>query len=87
MEALGIYPPTAVVKVGDTVPDIGEGLAAGAWSVGVLRSSSEVGCTEEEWDSAAGRRTQREAWQRAQKSCWPPARMPWWKPERASDLI
>jgi phosphonoacetaldehyde hydrolase len=31
------------------VPDIGEGLAAGAWSVGVLRSSSEVGCSEEAW--------------------------------------
>ena len=49
MEALDVYPPLAVVKVGDTVPDIEEGLAAGAWSVGVLRSSSEVGCTEEEW--------------------------------------
>jgi phosphonoacetaldehyde hydrolase len=51
MEALGLFPPAAVVKVGDTVPDIGEGLSAGAWSVGVLRSSSEVGCTEEEWDA------------------------------------
>jgi phosphonoacetaldehyde hydrolase len=51
MEALGVYPPAAVVKVGDTVPDIGEGLAAGAWSVGVLRSSSAVGCTEQEWDA------------------------------------
>jgi phosphonoacetaldehyde hydrolase len=49
MEALGIYPPSAVVKVGDTVPDIEEGLAAGAWSVGVLRSSSDVACTEEQW--------------------------------------
>jgi phosphonoacetaldehyde hydrolase len=50
MEALGHFPPAVVVKVGDTVPDIGEGLAAGAWSVGVLRSSSLVGWTEEEWD-------------------------------------
>ncbi len=49
MEALGRFPPASVVKVGDTVPDIGEGLSAGAWSVGVLRTSSEVGCTEEEW--------------------------------------
>jgi phosphonoacetaldehyde hydrolase len=49
MEALRCFPPASVVKVGDTVPDIGEGLAAGAWSVGILRSSSEVGCTEEEW--------------------------------------
>jgi phosphonoacetaldehyde hydrolase len=49
MEAVGVFPPAAVMKVGDTVPDIGEGLAAGAWSVGVLRSSSDVGCTEHEW--------------------------------------
>jgi phosphonoacetaldehyde hydrolase len=49
LEALGVFPPAAVVKVGDTVPDIGEGLAAGAWSVGVVRSSSEVGCTAQEW--------------------------------------
>jgi phosphonoacetaldehyde hydrolase len=51
MEALGVYPPAAVVKVGDTVPDVGEALAAGAWSVGVLRTSSDVGCTEREWDA------------------------------------
>ena len=49
MEALRVYPPSAVMKVGDTVPDVGEGLAAGAWSVGVVRSSSEVGCTAREW--------------------------------------
>jgi phosphonoacetaldehyde hydrolase len=49
MEAVGAFPPAAVVKVGDTVPDIGEGLSAGAWSVGVSRSSSDVGCTEDEW--------------------------------------
>jgi phosphonoacetaldehyde hydrolase len=49
MEALDVFPPAAVVKVGDTVPDVGEGLSAGAWSVGVVRSSSEVGCTAKEW--------------------------------------
>jgi phosphonoacetaldehyde hydrolase len=49
MEALKVFPPAAVVKVGDTIPDIGEGLAAGAWSVGVVQSSSEVGCTLKEW--------------------------------------
>jgi phosphonoacetaldehyde hydrolase len=51
MEGLGLFPPAAVVKVGDTVPDIGEGLSAGTWSIGVLRTSSEVGCTEQEWDA------------------------------------
>jgi phosphonoacetaldehyde hydrolase len=54
METLGVFPPAAVVKVGDTPVDIGEGLSAGAWSVGVLRSSSDVGCTEEEWDALPG---------------------------------
>lgn len=48
METVGIYPPCTVVKVGDTVPDIEEGRNAGAWSIGVTRSSSAVGCTEEE---------------------------------------
>ena len=33
MEALAIYPPSAVLKIGDTVPDIEEGRAAGAWSI------------------------------------------------------
>jgi phosphonoacetaldehyde hydrolase len=51
MEALWLFPPASVVKVGDTVPDIGEGLSAGVWSVGILRSSSEVGCTVLEWDA------------------------------------
>src|SRR5205823_3265316 len=49
MEALGVYPPALVVKVGDTVPDIAEGRNAGVWSVGVTRTGSEVGCTEEEF--------------------------------------
>jgi phosphonoacetaldehyde hydrolase len=50
MEAAGVYPPSRVVKLGDTVPDVEEGLNAGAWSVGVTQSSSEVGCTLEEWN-------------------------------------
>jgi phosphonoacetaldehyde hydrolase len=48
METIGVYPPSAVVKVGDTVLDIEEGRNAGVWSVGITRSSSLVGCTEEE---------------------------------------
>jgi phosphonoacetaldehyde hydrolase len=49
MEALDVYPPAAVVKVGDTAADMEEGISAGAWSVGVVRSSSEVRCTAQEW--------------------------------------
>jgi len=53
MEALGVYPPAAVVKIGDTVPDIEEGLAAGVWSVGVTRTGSDVGMTVEEFAALA----------------------------------
>ncbi len=48
MEALGVYPPAAVVKVGDTVIDIEDGRNAGCWSVGVADSSNEMGLTESE---------------------------------------
>lgn len=46
MQALNVFPPAAVLKVGDTVFDIQEGLNAGAWSAGVVDSSSDVGLTE-----------------------------------------
>jgi phosphonoacetaldehyde hydrolase len=49
MEALGVYPPSAVVKVGDTPVDMGEGRSAGAWCVGVIDSSNEMGLSEEEF--------------------------------------
>lgn len=48
METFRVFPPAAVLKVGDTVPDIEEGRNAGVWSVGVTRTGSEVGCTEDE---------------------------------------
>ena len=48
MEALAVYPPAAVVKVGDTVTDIEDGRNAGCWSVGVVDSSNEMGLTEAE---------------------------------------
>ncbi len=49
MQTFGIYPPSAVVKVGDTLADIAEGRNAGAWSVGVISSSSDVGLSEAGW--------------------------------------
>lgn len=48
MEALGVYPPAAVIKVGDTVPDIEEGRNAGVWSIGVTETGSELGLTAAE---------------------------------------
>lgn len=45
---LGVYPPGLVVKVGDTVPDIAEGLNAGMWTVGVALTGNELGLSREE---------------------------------------
>lgn len=38
----------SVVKLGDTVADIREGVNAGVWSVGVIMGSNEMGLTEAE---------------------------------------
>jgi phosphonoacetaldehyde hydrolase len=44
----GVYPPEAVVKVGDTKPDISEGLNAGTWTVGLAQTGNEVGLNGDE---------------------------------------
>jgi phosphonoacetaldehyde hydrolase len=49
MESMGVFPPHAVVKVGDTVHDILEGRNAGTWSVGVTHTGSAVGCASDEF--------------------------------------
>jgi len=49
MEKLGVYPPSAVVKVGDTVVDIIDGLNAGCWSVGIIDTGNEIGLSEAEF--------------------------------------
>ena len=47
-ENLGVFPMEAVVKVGDTLPDIAEGLSAGMWSIGLAKTGNEVGLNEQE---------------------------------------
>ena len=47
-ENLGVYPMEACVKIGDTLPDIEEGLNAGMWTVGLAASGNELGLDEEE---------------------------------------
>jgi phosphonoacetaldehyde hydrolase len=44
-----VYPLEAVVKVGDTISDIGEGLNAGTWAVGVSQTGNMIGLTEDAW--------------------------------------
>lgn len=50
---MGVYPMAHIVKVGDTVPDILEGVHAGMWSVGVTTSGNEVGLSLEESQTIA----------------------------------
>ena len=45
---LGVYPMQAMVKVGDTLPDIEEGLNAGMWTVGLSLTGNLFGLNEEE---------------------------------------
>ena len=63
MEALNVYPPTTVVKIGDTRIDIEDGVNAAAWSVGVTDSSSEMGLSPKEFAALpeADREQRREA--------------------------
>lgn len=51
--ALELYPLESMIKVGDTIADIQEGLNAGMWSVGVLFGGSEVGFSLEEYQRAS----------------------------------
>ncbi len=49
MAYFGVDHPADVIKVGDTLSDIQEGLNAGVWSIGVIRGSSILGLSEEEY--------------------------------------
>lgn len=51
MRRLAVYPPSSIVKVGDTIADIAEGRNAGVWSVGVTRSGNELGLSQAEADA------------------------------------
>jgi len=44
-----VYPLEAIVKIGDTISDIEEGLNAGTWAVAVVQTGNMIGVTEEQW--------------------------------------
>jgi len=46
--ALEAWPVEACVKIGDTIPDVGEGLNAGMWVISLALTGNEVGLNEEE---------------------------------------
>ena len=45
---LDVYPMAAMIKVGDTMSDVEEGLNAGSWTVGLAKSGNELGLGEDE---------------------------------------
>lgn len=46
---LKVEPLAAIVKIGDTVVDIEEGLRAGVWTIGVARTGNLVGLSSEDF--------------------------------------
>lgn len=48
-ELLNIYPMKKILKVGDTLADISEGVNAGMWSVGVIDSGNEMGYSRDDF--------------------------------------
>lgn len=50
---LAVESPLSVIKYGDTIADIKEGLRAGVWTIGVINGSNEMGLTEEEMTQMA----------------------------------
>jgi phosphonoacetaldehyde hydrolase len=47
-ENLHVFPMEAIVKIGDTLPDIAEGLNAGMWTVALTQTGNEMGLNAEE---------------------------------------
>lgn len=48
MKRFGLTNPREVVKIGDTIADIDEGISANCWTVGVVLGSSELGLSRRE---------------------------------------
>jgi phosphonoacetaldehyde hydrolase len=48
MAAMGVWPASAVVKLDDTPPGIGEARAAGCWAIGLSLSGNMAGLSVEE---------------------------------------
>jgi phosphonoacetaldehyde hydrolase len=48
MAKLGVWPAASVVKVDDTAPGIGEGRAAGTWTIGIALTGNAAGLSAEE---------------------------------------
>lgn len=56
---LQVYPMSSIVKIGDTLPDIAEGLNAGMWTIGIAKTGNELGLCEEEIQQLPSQQLQR----------------------------
>jgi phosphonoacetaldehyde hydrolase len=52
---MGVYPMSAIVKIGDTIPDIQEGLNAGMWTIAVAATGNELGLSQAEAEALSAR--------------------------------
>lgn len=51
LENLGVYPPAAAVKIGDTRIDIDEGLNAGCWTIGLSAAGNYIALSRSEFEA------------------------------------
>lgn len=51
-EKMNVFPLSQMVKIGDTVADIQEGINAGMWTIGLTKSGNEVGLSLEDTENA-----------------------------------
>ncbi|MBA4409391.1 MAG: phosphonoacetaldehyde hydrolase [Bacteroidota bacterium] len=51
-EKMNVFPLSQVVKIGDTVADIQEGINAGTWTIGLTKSGNEIGLSQAEAENA-----------------------------------
>jgi phosphonoacetaldehyde hydrolase len=50
---LRIFPLESMVKVGDTLPDVAEGLNAGMWTIGLAKTGNEMGLDRDQVEALA----------------------------------
>jgi phosphonoacetaldehyde hydrolase len=51
-ENMNVFPLSQMVKIGDTIADIQEGINAGMWTIGLTKSGNELGLSVTEAESA-----------------------------------
>jgi phosphonoacetaldehyde hydrolase len=51
-EKMNVFPMNQMVKIGDTLADIQEGINAGMWTIGLTKSGNELGLTLAETEKA-----------------------------------